>query len=139
MRNTTRFELLAPPLGPQARQRRQRRRGDRLADHRDGHLHETARVAQVGDRAGAEQGAEPALVPLVDGEQRLAEHQRRRDQQVAEEDAIERRDAGAQAHASAGVEQRREERAEHGADQRAPGEALEPTAADAAPAAGRRQ
>ena len=75
--------------------------------------------------ARLEQGAEPALVPLVDGEQGLAEHQRRRDQQVRQEQAVGGRETRAEAHTAAGVEQGREKGPGDGTRERAPREALD--------------
>ena len=120
-----RVELVGLSLGPQLGHRRQRGRGDRLADDCDRHQHEAPRVTEVCDGTGLEQRAEPPFVPLVDREKRLTQHERRGDPQVSQEGPIEWVYAQADPNAVACVEQRREKRPENGAGQCTPGESFD--------------
>ncbi len=104
------IQLGALAGGVERRERRQRRCADRLPHHRHRHLHQLPRVREMRDHALAEQPAEPAVVPLVHRQQGLPEHQRRCDQQVAEEHAVEWRNAQPHAYATARVEPWHEKR-----------------------------
>ncbi len=96
-----------------------------LAQHPHRGLHEETRVDEQRDGAFAEYTAEPLVVPLVHGEEGDPDHQRRRQQQVAEELGVEGCEAQAKRHPPADVEQRVAEGPEGGAGQRSPGEALD--------------
>jgi hypothetical protein len=88
-------------------------------------LHEAPRVDDQPDGTRAEHATEPAVIPLVHGEEGDADHQRCCQQQVAEKVRVEGRDAQTKRHPSARVEQRVAKGSEGGAGQRSPGKSVD--------------